>query len=184
MLGAAYDFRRVMPLIHTANSHRQRETVVGHSFMAFAKTGADDWNLRVKVILGQNLTEHLLLGGYAERSLIPASGYTTYTPTNHLFLWSEVCIKDRQFNYGFFAGYAKNLGTSHENRRKYYGRGHNIGHLMRVSPIISYQSGPVKLAGEIEYTRAYYGVPDKFGKVQNTRAVRNVRLTAAAIYIS
>ncbi len=152
--------------------------------MAFAKTGADDWNLRVKVILGQNLTEHLLLGGYAERSLIPASGYTTYTPTNHLFLWSEVCIKDRQFNYGFFAGYAKNLGTSHENRRKYYGRGHNIGHLMRVSPIISYQSGPVKLAGEIEYTRAYYGVPDKFGKVQNTRAVRNVRLTAAAIYIS
>ena len=183
VIGAAYDYKRIMPIISTGMLVSTRETVEGHSFMAFAKTGTKDWNWRFKAIYGQNLTEHLLLGGYAERAIQPATGIKTYTPTNHLFLWSELCFEYQQFHYGLFAGYAKNYGTSHPNRGIYFAKGHNIDQLMRFSPIISYQSGPVKLAGELEYTRAYYGTPDEQGKVKQTRAIGNVRLTAAAIYI-
>lgn len=182
VLGLGYDYKRLMPQIATPALYRQRETVEGHSLMAFAKTGTNEWNWRIKAIYGQNLTEHLLLGGYAVRSVEYGTNIQSYTPTNHLFLWSELCLEKGPLHYGIFAGYARNLGTLHENTGKYYAKGHDIAQLMRFSPILSYTSGPLKLAGEMEYTRAYYGTPDNKGIVKNTRAIGNVRLTAAAIY--
>lgn len=183
VLGAAYDYKRIVPLLYTNKGYPTHETVEGHSFMAFARTGTKDWNWRIKAIYGQNLTEHLLLGGYAVRDVEQQTGKISFTPTNHLFLWSEVCFERGPFHYGIFGGYAKNFGTSHPNKGQYYAKGHDIDQLMRVSPIFSYSSGPLKLAGELEYTRAYYGTPDMEGKVKQTRAIGNVRLTAAAIYI-
>lgn len=182
VLGAAYDYKRILPQLVYANIYQQRETVEGHSFMAFLKTGTDNWNWRIKAIYGQNLTEHLLLGGYAVRIKQFDTNNIAYTPTNHLFLWSELCFETGQFHYGLFVGYARNFGTSHENNGKYYAKGSDIAQLMRMSPIFSYRSGPVKLAGELEYTRAYYGTPNNHGIIKQTNAIGNVRLTAAAIY--
>ncbi len=183
VLGAAYDYKRIVPYTYTSKGYPTHETVEGHSFMAFAKAATKDWNWRLKAIYGQNLTEHLLLGGYAVRNVEEQTEKNSFTPTNHLFLWTEVCYEQGPTQYGIFGGYAKNFGTSHLNIGKYYAKGHDIDQLLRLTPIVSYRSGPLKLAGELEYTLAYFGTPDKDGKVIKTHTVGNIRLTAAALYI-
>lgn len=183
VIGAAYDFKRIIPLLYSHLNYPTREAVDGHSVMAFAKTDFNHWNWRFKAIYGQNLTEHLLLGGYAVRAIIPTTGIMSFTPSNHLFLWSELCVEYAPFHYGLFAGFAKNYGTSQPNTGQYFAKGHDIERLFRLSPIFSYHSGPIKLAGELEYTEAHYGTPDNQGRVKHSYAVGNLRLTATAFYL-
>ena len=179
--GVAGDYKRLQPRLVTDNTQVTTETLDSWSWMAFARYNRQLLTIRAKAILGQNLTEHLLLGGYAVSTKDPITTRETYTPTNHLFLWSNITYGKR-IKPGLFAGYAHNFGTSDTNLGIYYGRGHNIAYLYRIAPSISFISNAVQLSVEAEYTSAAYGVPDNRGRITSGEETSVMRLLLGIFY--
>jgi hypothetical protein len=147
-----------------------------------------------RVSYGQNLTDHLMLGGYAVKSFDPVTGAEEYTPYNHLSSWLNI-IYGKRFKIGLFGGYTQNLGTSDLVVRKtdfpeydglnfIYARGSDIAHIWRVSPTVYYRSGSMMFSLENEYTVAAYGNIDYSDNnlVKNTKAFSNNRIMFTMFY--
>jgi len=179
--GAAADFKKLKPKLLTDSLFITKETFNSWAFMGYAKYVNHILALRFKTIYGQNLTEHLMLGGYAVRNIDPAKGFQSYTPTNHLFVWGNITYGTR-VQPGLFVGYAKNFGTTHQNAGVYYARGHNIAYLYRIAPSLSFISNKVQISTEFEYTSAAFGQPDSNGIVQNPTEKANLRALLTFFY--
>jgi len=181
VVGIAADFKRLRPRLVTEAQFETHETIDNWSFMAFGRHSSNHFTVRGKAILGQNLFEHMMLGGYAVRTSDPLTRRETYTPTNHLFVWGNFTY-GRQVQASLFAGFAKNLGTTHENLGVFYGRGSNIDYMYRIAPSITFVSNRVQISTELEYTSAAYGLPDSRGRIANAEEVANLRLQLSLQY--
>lgn len=180
VFGVAADWKVLRPRLAT-DSIITTDKISGYSGMIYWKYLQESFVWRFKTIYGQNLTEHLLLGGYAVHTFDPAAGRETYTPTNHLFIWGNLQF-GKTFVFGLFGGYAHNFGTSAENTGKYYSRGADIAYVYRVAPSVSWVSEKVQVSFEPEYTAAAYGTPDNKGIVMNGQEVANLRLLLTFFY--
>jgi len=179
--GLAADFKRLRPRLVTEANIQTAETIDNWSFMAYARHNSGNLTLRGKAIYGQNLFEHMMLGGYAVRSIDPITRFETYTPTNHLFVWGNLTY-GRTVQASIFAGFAQNFGTSHTNTGVFFGRGHNIAYMYRIAPSISFVSNRVQIASELEYTVAAYGQPDNHGIIADSEHVSNLRMKVSLFY--
>lgn len=181
IFGAALDHKVIQPRTITDKKFKTDELLPSLSGMLFWKWKKAETDVSFKAIVGQNLTEHLMLGGYAVATYDSLTGLETYTPTNHLFLWGGMHYGN-QYRWGLFGGYAKNFGTSVQNAGIYYGKGSDVDQLFRLSPSFSYRNGPLCLASELEWTIARFGIPDEHGRVKQTSPTHNVRLLLVATY--
>jgi len=179
--GLGADYKVLRPRISDANGILTNERVSSYSFMAYTKYKREKLSISSKAIWGQNMTEHLLLGGYAVATQDSISGIETYTPSNNLFLWANI-VYGQGTRVGLFAGYAKNYGTSDPNIGIYYGRGMDMDWMYRVSGFFAWHDGPVEIATELEYTTSYYGSPDENGMVKNATGVGNFRIMLTGFY--
>jgi hypothetical protein len=179
--GVAGDYKALRPRVVTPAGVKTDETVGSYAAMAYWKYRQSAFTWRCKAIYGQNLTEHLMLGGYAVRSVDPVTAAETYTPTNHLFAWGNV-VYGEKVRLGLFAGVARNFGTSDETVGTYFSRGADVGHAYRIAPSVSVVSGPVQVSTEVEYTAAAYGVPDNRGRVRDGRVIGSTRLLVTLFY--
>jgi hypothetical protein len=180
VFGLAGDWKTLRPRLET-DSIIADDQISSFAAMAYWKYKKGDFIWRFKTIYGQNMTEHLLLGGYAVHSYDPLTGRESYTPTNHLFLWGNIQY-GKKIVYGLFGGFAKNMGTTQTNTGKYYSRGANIDYLYRIAPSVSWVSNSVQISFEPEYTAAAYGTPDEKGKVLDAGEVANLRLLLTFFY--
>ncbi len=175
VFGLAADFKRIKPRKVTTAGLLTNENLDGWSFMGYGKYFNQCFSISAKAIYGQNLTEHLLLGGYAVRRQVGQPAFETYTPTNHLFIWNDL-VFGRKTQFGLFSGFAKNFGTSHQTNGTFYGRGHEIDYLYRISPRVIFNSGKSRFALELEHTSAAFGTPDDFGRFNESKEISNTRL--------
>jgi hypothetical protein len=180
--GAGLDAKWIRPQMLTDSSILNHNKLPSYAAVAFFKYAApSSFSVAAKTIFGSNLTEHLMLGGYALQEMDTLTGTASFTPTKHLFAWAH-------FSYGnkwkpaFFAGYLKNFGTVSENTGRYYARGENIASMWRLSPSISWISGKTQLSAEAELTAAAFGKPDNDGVPVNTHEVKNLRLLFTFFY--
>ncbi len=184
--GLAADYKVIRPRLETEDKPESDtglytdEHIATYAFMAYGGFSQGNLNLNAKAIYGQNLSEHLMLGGYAE-AIIDDEGFVSYTPLRQLSSWFNVVYGDR-VRTGLFLGYARNFGASDEVEGLYYGRGSDIAYLYRIAPSIRFTSGNVELCTELEYTAAAYGEPDQSGRVKNHHEVANTRLLFTAFY--
>ena len=156
-------------------------SISGISAMAFAKFMVNEFTAKFEGVYGSNVSDLLMLGGYAVKSINAATGAEEYTNTNTFSVWGDLSY-GKVLELGIFAGYTKNLGTEANNVGTYYSRGSNIEDVFRVSPRIKYKMGNVKFGAEVEYTSAAYGTPNNNNKgiVENSTSVANLRLLFAA----
>ena len=119
--GLRIDFFSLMPITKvdiTVNEngilenkvYKTRERVNSLSYEAYAKYTADDWFVSAKTVLGSNLTQTLMVGGYGVTSTNSLNGHETYAPIRN----STTCINAlycKKWKPGIFVGYMKNLGT-------------------------------------------------------------------------
>jgi hypothetical protein len=181
--GVGADLMRIAPRIVTALGYATDESLTGLAAMAFFKQKWPTWTWKAEAVWGQNLHHLTMLGGYAVRDVIDQVRLSwAYTPIATLAAWTEVQTSGRPWQTGFFAGYSKNLGSSHEITGASYSRAINIDELYRLSPRLLYNLGKMRFAGEVELTAASYGTPDLFGKVRDARFFYNVRFLFAAYY--
>ena len=180
-MGIAFDYKRLRPRTITDQSYRTSESFWTYAVMGFLRHQSRGWDIKAKGIYGQNLSEHLMMGGYAESSIDPATGEVTYTPTGNLMTWANIVYGENR-QVGLFLGYSKNYGALDPIVGNYYGRGHDIDYLYRIAPSFSVISGKVQFSSEIEYTVAAYGTPDNMGIVRNAQPVGNLRVLLTGFY--
>jgi len=179
--GLAADYKVLQPRLETAGGFKTSERIGSYAFMAYYKFSKEMILWSAKSIYGQNLTEHLMLGGYAIRSIEESTMTETYTPTNHLNVWSFLSYGNN-IRLGLFGGFIKNLGTTHENAGIYFARGADIDYLYRFAPSLSFISNSVQISTELEYTAAAFGSPDSKGRIKDAEEIGNLRLLLTFFY--
>ncbi len=181
--GIGVDFKRITPRIVTAKKNKTNEAVNSLSFTGFTKINIDPVILKLQGVYGSNLADHVMLGGYAVKSLDTLSGFEEYTPLSCLSVWGEIST-GKEIEVAVFAGYTKSLGAKDNIAGSYYGRGTNIENVFRISPRIQFNSGKTRISTELEFTSAGYGTSNSLnkGKVEKVKNIFNVRVLAAFYY--
>lgn len=174
LAGIGADYKVLRPLF----SHGE-EIISSYAFTGFGNYGKGDFRLMFQGTYGQNLFDHLMLGGFGVRE--SGNDYSLEN-INIGAAWLDMSY-GRTTRAGLFAGYSKNYGAEDSFTQGTVAyRGTNIDHIWRISPRIEWTSGPVRLSTEVEISTAAYGTPDTQGLVQNTSSVTNYRFLFAAWY--
>lgn len=190
--GLAADYKNLRPILATkslitpANSFSTNERIKSFSYMAYVKVQTGLFTAKFKGMLGQNLADHLMLGGYAVSTIDSLTGKQTYTPLNHIFAQANFTY-GKTIMPGIFIGYAKNLGATENvvnDPLKIYARGADIAQLYRITPNLTYKNKSLTLIAEVEHTIAAYGTIDfaQKAKVINTSKVSNTRALIVVQY--
>ena len=186
--GIVGNYKQLLPaewvlLSGTTKKVKSDVKIQSYSALAYAKYKTGMLSVTVNGLLAQNLAESLIPGGYALYRPRTATQKEAYTPSNHLSSWISLTY-GKQHEFGLFAGYLKNLGTTEKIVTTFYGRSPNIDNIWRIAPRYTYTSGRFQLCPEIEYTVVAYGTPDNSNhmKVKDTYTVANTRVLLAAYY--
>ena len=190
LLGLGYDYKRIRPFMHVtsliqASELANKEFVNGNSFLAFFKFQKSKFLVKGKLLLGQNLTDHYMLGGYGINEYNLVEGRILFSKISNLSTWLNV-VYGNQLKFGLFAGYTESLGSNRpfvEQVDYLYMTEPEIKSIYRISPQLSYKKGNWMIALENEYTLANYGSFDyETGKVTDTEATVNTRLLFSLFY--
>jgi len=179
--GAGVDYKTLTPRISTTKNYKTDETVSGLSGLLYAKYVFSGFTWMVEGVYGQNLTDLLMLGGYAVSAVDTATGYEEYTPLNVYSVWTDLSY-GKDIQPGIFIGYTQNLGADDKIVGSYSTRVSNIDKIFRVTPRVIFNFSKVRFAVETEFTSTSYGKTDEFGKVNDTKDVLNIRGLIAVYY--
>ncbi|MDE6309741.1 MAG: hypothetical protein K2L81_06070 [Muribaculaceae bacterium] len=141
------------------------------------------WMASAKTTLANNLTHTSMLGGFGVIETDPTNHQCRYTPFHHSMTWVNL-VYGKRWQPGIFAGYLKNLGTSHPITGQTYGEGLDIDQLLGVSAQISYNPDHWRFGVEVSTSTAWYGtLRPSDGRVVDTHSVTNLRVAATAQFI-
>lgn len=157
------------------------ERVTSLSYEVHAKYLSPKWYLAAKSVLGSNLTQTSMLGGYGVKSEDPKTGEQKYAPNRNSSTWLNIAY-GQKWKPALFLGYMKNLGTGKEVS-KMYGTGTNVDQLASASAELTYNVPHWKLGVEYNFSSAWYGsLNTSNGKIKDTHSVSNHRLVATALF--
>jgi hypothetical protein len=182
LCGIGVDYKKITPRLMTDSIIEANESLDAFAAVAFLKLKLKKINVKFSGMWGQNLYEHTMMGGFAVQKIDTLTDHRMYTNYDQLAAWGEVSTTGEKFQAGLFAGYAKNLGSVHNIWGAKYARGNNIAYAYRIAPRLTWKSGNVSIASELEYTVAAYGTENTLGDVTNTKEFANFRVLLAAIY--
>jgi hypothetical protein len=132
-----------------------------------------------QLILGENLFEHVMLGGVAQKS-----GSYDFLASQTASAWINIFWKTKKINLGFFAGYTENMGYKNETDGNYFTRGSDIHSIYRFAPQLLFKaSNKLLLFSETELTTALFGTTNTFGKVEKTKSITNIRENISIILL-
>ncbi|MBX3009598.1 MAG: hypothetical protein KF816_16365 [Melioribacteraceae bacterium] len=183
LFGAGIDFKKLTPRLATSKKIVTNNSINSISFTGYSKLNFDPILIKAQAVYGNNLADHLMLGGYAVKSIDNTTGEEEYTSLSVFSVWGEIST-GKEIELALFGGYTKNLGAADNTTGTYFGRGTNIENVIRFSPRVQWNSGKARLSTELEYTSAGYGVINNLnkGKVENIKSISNLRLLFAVYY--
>jgi len=183
LFGIGVDYKKLIPRLSTTKKIVTDNSISSFSAIGYTKLNIDPVVIKAEAVIGNNLADHLMLGGYAVKSINTATGSEEYSSIESYSMWGEIST-GKEIEYALFAGFSNNLGANDNLVGSYYGRGLNIENLFRISPRIQWNSGKTRIATELEYTSAFYGTPNNLnkGKVENSKSISNLRLLLAVFY--
>lgn len=189
IIGAGVDVLSLVPRTQstvtteegTALTYKVDERITTISGEVHMKYTSPLWYIAAKSVLGSNLTQTSMLGGYGVKSVNEVTGEQKYSPNRNSSSWVNV-VYGKKWKGGVFFGYMKNLGTD-DAVSKMYGTGTNVDQLISGSAEITYNIPHWKIGVEYNYTSAYYGdLNNSNGKIINTHSVGNNRIVASVLY--
>lgn len=151
---------------------------------AYARVDGDNWSLLTKSVIGDDLADHLMPGGFVTTT----DG--DVLPLRVRSAWADFQYQPRdRWTVGLYAGHLVNLGSADEEGftiAERFTRFDDMQSMWRVSPRVSFQEGPLRLALEIEATGARFATQwdDSFKPLKDDAldTVVNVRTLLAAYY--
>jgi hypothetical protein len=186
VIGAAIDWKTIMPRTSTtgtSGTYKANEKLSTVAALAYLKYTKEKFEIKAKSMYGQNVCESLLPSGYAVASINETTGAETYTPFNHLYNWINLTY-GKEWQFGFYAGYLKNLGTSENVVGEIYGFTPDADMMYKLSPQLIYNYKNFTFGAELSLTTVAYGTNDKAdkAKVKNTEDVSNFRTLVTVAY--
>ncbi len=182
VVGAGANYKKLHPSLQNTdgtNIYLADAEISSTAFIGFAKFVKNRFSWKVEGIYGGNLTDLVMLGGYAVKDTTSLGFESGYTDIKTVSAWTELAYGN-DVQVALFAGYTENLGADDNIVGDiYYSRGSDIAYVMRFSPRIQYKIGRALYGVEVEYTVAEYGTPDIKGVVRNGEAVGNLRVLLA-----
>ena len=151
---------------------------------------AKKFKIKAKGLLGQNMSDYLMIGGYGVMGTDTNYNEDTYTNLNTLSSWLNI-VYGSKLQASIFAGISENLGTvsplapSNLGEFTTYGYGfYNtkqelLQTLYRISGGLIYNISNFKLGIEYEFTNAIYGNINNKGLTDNPYNANNNRITAS-----
>jgi hypothetical protein len=208
-LGASASYMKtgLLPSLHIGLDYKSKSIVAGvgvdgkslkinnvrfNSGAAVAYAGYTNkkFQIRAKSVLGQNMSEYIMLGGYG-LSVDDTATKADYTNFNTSTSWLSIAYGSK-IQVGIYGGLAQNLGSNKDLKltpNSVYGYGFYdasqqiIDQLYRISPHITYNLPNFRLGFEYELTTAKYGTIQANGRVVNPYTVSNHRALATISYI-
>ncbi len=168
-------------------TYKVDEHLNSFSFGAYAGYTYRLFSLSAKTILGQNLSDMCMLGGYGIIQKDSHTGKQEYTNFKHSSSWLNVSY-GKKYKGNLFAGYVKNLGSEKAllESSAVYGEGLSMNGLGRLVGTFSYNLPKFSIGLEYELTSADYGNAGTFnwqkGKYDHTHGVTNHRIVGVACY--
>jgi len=163
------------------------------SAVAYTQYADNQLQIKAKAIYGQNLSDHLMIGGYGISNQ-STTNEIVYTNFNTLSSWLNI-VYGTKVQAGIFMGISQNLGTNENlnidaaGKITAYGYGFYadtqqlMDRIYRIAPHITYNLSNFKLGFEYELTSANYGRIQRKGRIENSSTVTNHRATATISYI-
>ncbi|MBL4561158.1 MAG: hypothetical protein JKX79_09260 [Labilibaculum sp.] len=192
LIGASAEFKNIKPSLTSTTgseengdlmSWKNDETLSSWALMAYFKLNFKPVTFKAQTTYGSNLTDVLMLGGYAAKSLNPLTNEASYTGIKVLGTWADISYNKNNFELALLAAYSKNMGADDNVvPGMIYSRGKNIGELYRIAPRVSKRFKNLKLELEAEYTAAAYGDVTEKADVENTHWVGNTRISVGLYY--
>jgi hypothetical protein len=159
--GVAGQYNAIKPIATTDKGYVTNN--LNHSFSAMGFLGHKSEKLFIlaKGLIGQNLVNMTMPGGYGVKDYNSTTGemkYTNYT-TYSAFI---NMVYGKTVQLGFLSGVTGNLGTSDplfnfNGSAKTLGLFPNIKNIYRVSPHVAYNVKNLRFIAEVETTLANYG---------------------------
>ncbi|MBU2651245.1 MAG: hypothetical protein KKA81_09950 [Bacteroidetes bacterium] len=186
IIGWGLDYKMLMPRLKVdlpaGTEYKTDEKVHSFAAIVFARIEFTPFIIQTGTVAGQNLTEHIMAGGYVEHTLDTVNHRITYKPTNQISSWIDISGKGKKIRPAIFAGYTKNLGYAGSSEGRFFGNFEDLAYAYRIAPRLQVYSGKLMLAIELEYTAAAWGEPDNMGKFDNTSETCNYRILFGVFY--
>jgi hypothetical protein len=192
--GFGVDYKRLKPrtyVISAIGSDTSKTDAFVHcpAFLVYGQYKTGKLTVSAKSILAANSSESLMTGAYGTVSYDSLTGREEYIPFRHFFAWGNISYGNK-LQVSLFGGYLKNLGTTEnilphsKSKPTVYGLGEDIAQMIRFVPTISYTSGKVIFALELEHNIVTYGTIDSAnkGKIINTSDVSGTRVLSTMYY--
>ena len=195
IIGASAEYKTIKPSLSSTSGSKETsdlqswkndETLSSWAMMGYFKLDFKPVTFKAQATYGSNLTDMLMLGGYAANSLNTTTNETSYTPIKVLGTWADLSYKKNGYEYAVMAGYSKNYGADDNViSSMIYSRSQNIGELYRIAPRVSKKINQLKIELEVEHTAAAYanlgGINEK-AEVVSSHWVANTRVMLGLCY--
>ncbi|QZT38152.1 hypothetical protein K5X82_04435 [Halosquirtibacter xylanolyticus] len=193
--GVAYDLLTLQPFNETTideKTYKNTDLLTSHRFMAYADLTSGDFEVKVKGMYGQNMSDQLLGGGYAITNINQNNGKVDYTQSCNANGFVEFFYKTSdRLKLALFGGYMKNFEyeddiyqSGEDTKNNVFGKYTDVDYSYRIAPAVYYKVKNLQLAAEYEYTVAAYGDVDysNKAKISNSEEVANNRVTLSLSY--
>lgn len=185
IVGAGADILSLVPRTQVAGdscTYKVNERITTVSGEVHVKYTTPMWYIAAKSVLGSNLTQASMLGGYGVKSVDKVTGQQKYSPNRNSSSWVNI-VYGKKWKGGLFFGYMKNLGTDDAVTRM-YGTGTDVDQIISGSAEVTYNIPHWKIGVEYNYTTARYGdLNTANGKIIDTHSVANNRIVASVLYM-
>ena len=194
LVGLGGEYKSIMPNRYFTDGgikHVNHNRLNTPAAMVYGVYTSGKLAIRAKAILGQNLTESSLIGGYAvttDNKYIPYNTLSSYIHFNY----------GKTHQVGLMLGYTENMGPSKNIPlgSMFYGFGVDnansinvaapermIKNIFRLTPTYSYNIKNWQMGLELEYTNANWGSRSATnGKILNLDSAENYRIYAVLMY--
>ena len=190
LVGLGGSYKSIMPNRYYNDGtmdHVNHKVLSTPAAMVYGVYTSGKLSVKAKALLGQNLTEQTMIGGYTittDNKYIPYTTMSSYISLNY----------GRTHQVGLMIGYTSNLGPSQKLplESNYFGFGVDkantpnekiVGNIFRITPSYSYNINNWQLGVELEYTKAGWGERSAInGKIENLKMADNYRIYAILMY--
>lgn len=182
--GIGGSYKSIVPQLQTGSGYATDQALGSFNGLAFFKVVTKPLTFKFEGIYGQNIPDVLSIGGFGvSDSTDMLKGYVEYSPINTMSAWVDLHTNGKKWQYGIFGGYTQNMGAAEDIIGPVYGFATNIKSVYRVSPRVIYNAGQVRMALELEYTAADYGLTrDEKAVPGDLSTADNLRVLAALYY--
>nr|WP_320118454.1 DcaP family trimeric outer membrane transporter [uncultured Marinifilum sp.] len=193
LLGISGEYKNIQPSLMSSKGSEETgdlriwkndETISSWALMGYFKLNFKPLTFKAQTTYGTNLTDVLMLGGYAVKKINTLTNEASYTGIKVLASWAELSYSKNNWQWAFLAGYSENMGADDHivSPDLIYSRGKDIGKLYRLAPRVCKTYKNLKFEFEAEYTAAAYGRVVEKAKVADAEWVENTRYSLGVYY--